>query len=167
MIPQKLKNMNLIMDGRGMAGKASEVSLPKISAKLEEWRGGGMDAPIDFDMGMEKMEASFTLAEYNADVLVLFGLTLGNSTDVTMRGYAEDEVGNSQTIVAQMRGRLKDQDPGSWKPGDNAELKGAISCTYYKLTINGKPIYEIDVPNMVRKINGVDQLAKQRNALGI
>jgi uncharacterized protein len=167
MLPLKLKNMNLVVAGRGLAGKATEVTLPKVTAKLEEFRAGGMDAPVEFDMGLEKMEGSFTLAEYNADVLVLFGLTLGNSTDVTMRGYAEDEVGNSQTIVAQMRGRLKDQDPGSWKPGDNAELKGAISCTYYKLTINGKPIYEIDVPNMVRKINGVDQLAKQRNALGI
>ena len=159
--------MNLIVDGRGQAGKVTEVTLPKIAQKLEEHRAGGMDAPVEFDMGLEKLEASFTLAEYNAKVLKLFGLTLGNNTPITIRGYSEDELGFSQTIVAKMRGRLKDQDPGSWKPGDNAELKGAISCTYYELTINGKTIYEIDVPNMVRKIGGVDQLLRQRLALGI
>jgi P2 family phage contractile tail tube protein len=167
MLPLKLKNMNLIVEGRGQAGKVTELSLPKITAKLEEYRAGGLDAPIDFDMGLEKLEGSFTLAEYDPEVLKLFGLTLGNNTGVTMRGYAEDEMGGSQAIVAQMRGRLKDQDPGSWKPGDNAELKGAVTCVYYKLEINGKPIYEIDVLNMVRKIGGVDQLQKQRDALGI
>ncbi len=167
MQPLKLKNMNLSVDGKGQAGKVIDVTLPKIAPKLEEHRAGGMDAPINYDMGMEAMEASFTLAEYNAEILGLFGLTLGNNTAITMRGYAEDEMGGSQTIVAQMRGRLKDQDMGSWKPGDNAELKGAISCIYYSLTINGRSIYEVDCVNMVRKINGVDQLKKQRDALGI
>jgi uncharacterized protein len=167
MLPRKLKNMTLFVDGKGQAGKVTEVSLPKIAAKLEEHRAGGMDAPVNYDMGLEALEASFTLAEYNADVLGLFGLTLGNNTAVTIRGYTEDEQGNSQTIVAQMRGRLKDQDMGSWKPGDNAELKGAVSCVYYSLTVSGRSIYEVDSINMVRKINGVDQLAKQRAALGL
>jgi P2 family phage contractile tail tube protein len=167
MLALKLKNMNLSVNGSGQAGKVTELSLPKIAAKLEEFRAGGMDAPVEFDMGLEKLEGSFTLAEYDPEVLKLFGLTLGNNTAVTMRGYAEDEMGNSQALVAEMRGRLKDQDPGSWKPGDNAELKGAISCVYYRLQINGKDVYEIDVLNMVRKIGGVDQLQKQRDALGI
>ncbi len=167
MQPLKFKNMNLFVDGYGLAGRAKEIELPKVNPKLEEHRAGGMDAPVEYDMGLEKLEGSFTLAEYTAGVLIRFGLVSGNSTAVTMRGFAEDERGNTQTIVAQMRGRLKEQDAGSWKPGEDAELKGSISCEYYKLTINGLPIYEIDVPNMVRKIGGVDQLAKQRAALGM
>jgi P2 family phage contractile tail tube protein len=167
MLPLKLKNMNLFIDDRGLAGRVTEVSLPKVTAKLEEFRAGGMDSPVKFDMGLEALEASFTLAEYSPDVLKLFGLTLGNTTPVTIRGYAEDEQGRSQAIVVHLRGRLNEMDMGSWKPGDNAELKGTISCTYYRLKINGRDIIEVDTLNMVRKIGGVDQLLLQRLALGI
>jgi P2 family phage contractile tail tube protein len=167
MLAQKLRNLNLFVDGYGMAGKVTEVSLPKIAAKTEEHRAGGMDAPVKYDMGLEALVASFTLAEYNAGVLTRFGLVDGNSTSLTIRGHAEDERGNSQTIVAQMVGRLEAQDPGSWKAGDNAELKGELSCQFYSLKINGVEIYRIDIPNMVRMIGGVDQLKKQRESLGI
>ena len=167
MLPQKFKNMNLFVDGYGFAGRATEVSLPKIDAKLEEHRAGGMDAPVEYDMGLNALTGSFTLAEYAPTVLRLYGLVDGNSTAVTMRGYAEDEAGNSQTIVAQMGGRLKGQDPGSWKPGESAELKGEIGCRFYALYINGEEIYYIDVENMVRRIGGVDQMAAQRAALGM
>ncbi len=165
--PQKLKNFNCFIDGYGQAGKITEIEPPKITAKLEEHRAGGQDVPTEYDMGLEKLESTFTLAEYHIGVLKRFGLTLGNSTAMTIRGYAEDERGNSQTIVIQLRGRLSEQDPGSWKAGDNAELKGKLTANYYKLKINGEIIYEIDVENMVRKIAGVDQLKKQREAIGL
>jgi P2 family phage contractile tail tube protein len=166
-LPKKLKNMNLLVDAYGFAGKVNEVTLPKITQKLEEHRAGGMDAPVEYDMGLEKLECGFSLAEYDPAVLVLFGLTLNNSVPVTVRGYAEDESGKSQTIVARMRGRLTEQDPGTWKPGDNAELKGKLSCTFYSLTIDGIELIHIDIPNMERRIAGVDQLKKQREALGM
>ena len=52
-----LKNFNLFVDGRGYAGKAEEVTPPKLTIKTEEFRGGGMDVPAAVDMGMEKLEA--------------------------------------------------------------------------------------------------------------
>ena len=61
MIPKILKNFNLFIDGRGYVGKCEEVNPPKLSIKSEEYKAGGMDAPIAIDMGMEKLEASFTL----------------------------------------------------------------------------------------------------------
>ena len=33
MLPNKLKNMNLFVDGYGMAGKVTECTLPKIDPK--------------------------------------------------------------------------------------------------------------------------------------
>ena len=103
--------------------------------------------------------ALFPLAEYSYPVLTQFGLVEGAATRVTMRGYAEDENGSAQMIVAKMAGRLKGQDMGTWKPGDNAELKGEIACQFYSLHINGIEVYYIDVPNMIRRIGGTDQLA--------
>ncbi|MDX5518273.1 MAG: phage major tail tube protein, partial [Wolbachia endosymbiont of Andrena agilissima] len=38
---------------------------------------------------------------------------------------------------------------------------------YYKLTIGGNELIEIDAENMIRKINGVDQMALLQTVLGI
>ena len=54
MLNDILKNMSLFVDGRGYAGNVDELNLPKLALKTEEFRGGGMDAPIEIDMGMEK-----------------------------------------------------------------------------------------------------------------
>lgn len=56
---------------------------------------------------------------------------------------------------------------GDWKPGDKAEIKHSIGLTYYKLEVDGRTVYEIDPIGMRRVINGVDQLAAQRSALGL
>jgi P2 family phage contractile tail tube protein len=37
----------------------------------------------------------------------------------------------------------------------------------YKYTQGGRTINDIDIPNMVRIVNGTDRLAAQRNAIGI
>jgi P2 family phage contractile tail tube protein len=42
-----------------------------------------------------------------------------------------------------------------------------MSVNYYKLTVGGREVYEIDVENMVRRINGVDQLAGIRSDIGL
>ncbi|EGH24729.1 major tail tube protein, partial [Pseudomonas amygdali pv. mori str. 301020] len=39
--------------------------------------------------------------------------------------------------------------------------------TYYKLEVDGRVVYEIDALGMKRVINGVDQLAAERSALGL
>ncbi len=161
-----LKNMALFVDGRGYAGNCEELTPPKLTMKTEEFRNGGMDAPVEIEMGMEKLEASFTLTRFDASVLKLFGLAPGNVTPLTFRGAVESEDGTTRAVVINLRGKLRELDPGSWKPGDKATLKAAVAVRYYKLTHDGVVIHEIDPVNMVRVINGVEQLAGQRAALG-
>ncbi|SMG63879.1 Phage major tail tube protein, partial [methanotrophic bacterial endosymbiont of Bathymodiolus sp.] len=59
MLDDILKNMALFVDGRGFAGNVEELTLPKLTLKTEEFRNGGMDAPIEVEMGMEKLESEF------------------------------------------------------------------------------------------------------------
>ena len=42
-----------------------------------------------------------------------------------------------------------------------------MALTYYKLEVGGRLIYEIDMVGMVLVIDGVDQLAEERSALGL
>jgi Bacteriophage tail tube protein len=163
-----IKNMNLFIDGKSYAGKIDEFTPPKLTLKTEEHRAGGMDTSVDIDMGMEKMEAAFILSDYNPDTLKLFGLTDGSTVPLTARAAAQDDAtGTVVPILIEMRGKCKEIDSGTWKAGDKAPTTYALSLSYYKHTVNGTVIHEIDVENMIRKINGVDQLEKIREAIGI
>lgn len=166
MIPKILKNFNLFIDGRGYVGKASEVTPPKLSIKTEEFRAGGMDAPITIDMGLEKLEASFTLLEYDKDVLKQFGLITGNGVSVSFRGALQDD-NIVSPIIIKLRGMYSEMDMGKLAAGEKAELQCSLACRYYSLEIDGEQLIEIDIDNMIRKIAGTDKLVEVRKALGI
>ena len=166
MITDVLKNMTLFVDGRGQAGKVDEVNPPKLTIKTEEHRAGGMNAPVELDMGMEKLETDFTLSAFDKEVLKQFGLAPGNQIPLTIRGALESEDGTVTPVVINLRGQIKEIDYGTWTPGEKAQLKAMVAPRYYKLTHGTEVIHEIDVEGMIRIVNGVDQLADQRGALG-
>ena len=59
MIPEVLYNTNLFVDGISLQGDVPSLTLPKLTLKTDEYRAGGMDAAVELDMGMEKLEAGF------------------------------------------------------------------------------------------------------------
>lgn len=165
-IPRVLKNFTLFVDGRGLAGTIDTLTLPKLTTKMEEFRGGGMDAPVELDMGMEKLEGSFALAEYNPDMLALVGLASAN-TQLTARGAIRRDGEDAVPVVVNMTGQVKEWDPGDWKSGDMSTATHAFALRYLKITIGGRVLVEIDTVNMIRRIDGVDQLATIRTAIGV
>jgi P2 family phage contractile tail tube protein len=102
--PRVLKNMNLFVDGRGYAGRVNEIKLPKLTLKTEEHRVGGMDVPVEIDLGMEKMETSQTIADYDPDVFRLFGLLATQDTPVTVRGTIQRQGEPAQAVSISLRG---------------------------------------------------------------
>ena len=162
-----LKNFNLFVDGRGFAGELGDYTPCSPSIAAEEWRAGGMNAPVDIDMGQEKMTSSWVLKNYAATVLSLWGVAPGKLIQVTARGALESEDGTVTRVIHNMRGKILQGDRGTWSPGQSASLTTNFSAEYFKETIGGEVITEIDVINMVRNVGGVDHLAAQRAALGI
>lgn len=162
-----LKNFNLFVDGRGYAGQVDEVSLPDLAIQSEDYRAGGMDAPVSLDMGQEAMEASFVLTQYSADVLALWGVAQGQSVPLTVRGALESYDGTVKPMIANMRGRIVTMARGTWTAGQKATLTVTMRLDYYKETVNDVVLHEVDVVNMVRVVGGVDRLAQQRAALGL
>lgn len=53
------------------------------------------------------------------------------------------------------------------KAGELTEIKVTTACSYYKLSIDGITVIEIDFVNMVEIVDGVDHLAQIRLALGM
>lgn len=161
------KNLNLFVDGRGYAGQIEEFNPPKLALMTEDFRGGGMDAPVEITMGMEKLECDFSLIAYDAEVLKLFGVAEGNLVPFVAREALESFDGTITPVVHTMRGKIREIDPGTSKPGDKPSLMVSMALTYYKLQHGATTVLEIDVENMVRVVNGVDALASQRAALGL
>lgn len=161
------KNFNLFVDGRGYAGQVEEFNAPKLAAKVEEFRAGGMNIPIDLVMGQEKMECDFMLIKYSKDVLALFGLAPGNTVPLVAREALESFDGTVTPVIHTMRGKIKEMDPGTSKSGEKASMKISMTLTYYKIQHGSTVVQEIDGPNMIHIVGGVDQLAAQRAALGM
>lgn len=167
MIPETLYNFNTYVDGKGFAGRATQCTLPKLKIKTDDHRAGGMDAPVKMDLGMEALEAAFQMSTMERDVLKFFGLADATAFNGIFRGAFRDMKGATKAVAATFRGMLSEMDPGDWKPGEKVDAKFTVSLTYYKLEIDGAVVHEIDVLGMVRIVNGVDQLAEIRKAIGM
>ena len=161
------KNFNLFVDGKGFAGNTDEANMPELALQTEEYRAGGMDAPIDITMGMEKLTADFTLNSHSKDVLSLFGIKEGSTTSFTVREAMESFDGTVTPVVHNLTGKIVKISQGTSKAGEAPKDKYDLSLTYYKQTIGVTIVHEIDVINMVRIINGTDVLADIRSALGM
>lgn len=162
-----LKNFNLYVDGRGYAGQVDELKLPNLSLMGEDFRAGGMDAPVFVEMGQEKLEATFTLSGYDADALGLWGIGSGQTVPLTARGALESLDGAVQAVKVVMNGVIRSVEPGNWKAGEKSTLQFTIDLRNYKYEQAGSVIHDIDVVNMTRIVNGKDRLAAQRAAIGI
>lgn len=168
MITDVLYDLNLFVDGRGYAGRIKEIKLPEIKPKVLEYQAGGMAATVDVPIGrFEKMEAEATLYSFDKDVLTLMRVLPGEQFAFTARGAMVSDDGTKKPVVVNMQGILSNVDMDTWKPGEEMPLKISMSLRYYKLTIDGAEVYEIDPVNYRAVVNGVDQLEVTRQHLAI
>lgn len=167
-IPSVLKAYSLFVDGKGYAGKA-DLELPELSITTEEHAAGGLSGKLKLDMGLvEAIDAKFTLYEYDAAVLKLWGLANGSSAALVFRGAQQDDSGGDPVpIKVSMRGQLQTLGFGSWEAGSKTSTECTINCRYYHLEVGGESAIEIDIENMTRVVGGTDQMAAIRGAIGL
>lgn len=166
MLPRHLRNFNIMIDGRSYAGRADEVQLPELAITTEAHRAGGMDAPVEVDLGMDQLEMSVTISDYDEAVIAGFGL-LGAGVPLTLRGAIQRQGEAAQAVVVKALAGLKRRAPGGFTVGNKHTTVLTYSVRRYSESINGVESVNIDIENMVRVIDGVDQLASQRAALGL
>lgn len=167
-LPNQLKNFNAFADGISLMGVIEEVGLPKLSRKLETFQGGGMVAPVDIDLGLEKLELELTCGGFVVDMIKQFGQGKASGAMVRYAGaYQRDDTAAVQAVEIVTRGRYSEIDFGNAKVGDKSQTKSKVSLSYYKLVVDGQVLVEIDVLGFVCVINGEDLLAAQRKAIGL
>jgi hypothetical protein len=167
-LPRVLKNFNLFNDAASYMGIAEDVKLPKLGRKMQDFRGGGMNGSVDIDLGQEKLELDFTCAGIVAGIFSQYANTKVDGVMVRFAGaYQEDATGSVQAVEIVVRGRHKEIESGDVKAGDKGKTSVKMSLSYYKLSIDGVEKIEIDLLNMIERVDGYDVLADQRKAIGL
>lgn len=108
MLPKILKNFNVFVDGRGFAGRAEEITLPKLTIKTEEFLGAGMSAPVEVDMGMEKSDKHKLMITIGAALSGTFESAVsGASSKIKGVGSAIKELENQSLVSGNALKKLK------------------------------------------------------------
>lgn len=167
-LARKIKSFVLWYNGTHYAGTCEEVTLPKLSRKMDEFRAGGMDAPVEIDLGMEKLTLEFTIGDTINDLTKRFAESQVDGVPLRLMASAEaDDNATINPVEIAFRGRFTEIDMGNFKPGDSSQTKFSFALSYYKYVENGNVILEIDVPRMILVVDGVDLYAERRRAVGL
>lgn len=167
MLPRVLKNFNVFVEGQGYAGRVSEFEPPTIKIKTDNYRGGGMDGEKAVDMGMDLLTAKMTFTEFMPFVMKRVALSHTELTRVQLRGAIRRNNEDAVAVVVDLHGSFDESSMSKWKSGDRADHEVTMNVGYYKVTIGGDRIYEIDVDNCIRIIGDTDVLESIRVAIGI
>lgn len=169
-MPRKLKNLNLFNDGNSYLGLVKSLTLPSLGRKMEAYRGGGMNGPVKADLGMSDDGIQFEWKTGGLDLISLRQFGAVNASSVALRfsgPYQQDDTGEVSNVEVVVRGRHETIEMGDAQPGEDTEHSMTTTCSYYKLTVDGEEIIEIDLLNFVEKVNGVDMLEKHRTGMGM
>ncbi len=161
------KYQGLYADGKEKIASLIEYTPPVPEILTEDFRSGGMDMPVSMDMGMAAMESTFTIGE-DPEILTLFGIKEdGKKIPFFIRSHLENDfTGETKNVIEELRGKVTKIDHGTKSGGSFSPTTITIKPMYYKYESDGTTIHEFDPVNMVRIINGVDQLASARASLG-
>lgn len=166
-LPRTLKDFNVFNDGQSYLGLCTELTLPKLTRKMEEFSAAGV-GPVKLDMGSEPLEIEHSYGGIMPDILAQFGAPKIDAVMLRFAGaYQRDDTAEVDAVEIVVRGRHEEIDQGSAKKGDVTEKKIKSALTYYKEMINGQDIIEIDLLNKIFIVNGVDIYAAHRRAMGI
>lgn len=167
MIRELLQFQQVFVDGRGYAGIASAVEVPKVEVLTREYSAGGMSGKIKVRQAQHGLlTASVTFQGFDPDLYQHFGIAEGALLPLTVKGSTQDADGKTHAHAIKMRGFIAKLDEGEWKDGEEVPLKIDFELRYYKRERDGVELIEADPVNMVFRVRGVDQLAQHRANIG-
>lgn len=162
-----LKNWAIWVNGVGKAGNAKDYSPPALSIKTVDFQAGDMDMPVPVDDGMEAMEASFSIFGMDETILPLFGLRNGQRTAVSVRSTYTDLSGSAKDMVEELGGMITKIERDTQDSGSQREkaMKVTMKLDFYKTSLSGVIMVEIDAVNGKRSLGGIDMLEGVRAAM--
>lgn len=162
-------NFAVYEDATEFLGMA-EVELPEITKLTAEMTGAGLNGTFNAPIAghFEAMTATFNFRVPTKSQYSLFE-SRNHTLDLRAAQQQRDPVtGQIKTVAVKhvLVVTPTKLSPGKIAPASTADGSGEYSVSYYATYIDGKKVLEIDILNFIAIINGVDELAEVRKALG-
>ncbi|NUC56997.1 phage major tail tube protein [Escherichia coli] len=138
---------------------AHEYTPPELSIQVASLRSGAQDAPTPVDDGMEALTCQVKFWGIDTDMLALVGCVVGQKPRFTAyEGYLSN--GTAMGTIEEFEGFVSKvtRDARSGESLSEVSVTVDIALNYYKQTLEGRSLIEIDTERFIRRINGVDQL---------
>ncbi|MBF2055109.1 MAG: phage major tail tube protein [Candidatus Sericytochromatia bacterium] len=165
----RFTNANVYIDGNSLMGQVAEIELPDIKTKMSEHKALGMIGAMELPSGIDKLAGKIKWTAFYPDALKRFAhphKTIQLQVRGSLESYQPQGIASEVPVVAVLTIMSQNLPKAAIKPQDNVELDTDYSAYYYKLTINGEDIVEIDLFANIHKVGGVDILENYRNNLG-
>lgn len=178
-VAQQLRLLNLYVNtptptadapsgGNSYAGVVEEFRPGSLQIMTAEHHPGGFDMPVTLDMGMETPVCTIIVNGYFGQILEQFGLADADAVIWEVRGALEDFNGNVKNITFKMNGTVYNMPLGRLRGrGEVTKCGVQVSCTVFEVYIAGTEHIYVDAKNAIRRIGGVDRMAKLREAVGL
>jgi len=166
---QTIINFEVYEDGVEYLGLA-EATLPDLSALTQSLSGAGIAGKIEFPVlgHYDAMSLTLNFRTFNKEAVKLaaparHNIDLRVAQQVENPVSGEIEVQGVKHVMVVVPKSLKS---GSVAPASPSNGSGEYAVHYWKTTIDGKTVLEIDPLNYICKINGTDYLKDVKSALG-
>lgn len=170
-IPVKLEGMALFMEGSNTDFATGDITLPSLTPMSDSISGAGILGQVDLPSQghYDSMQVGISWRTITKDAFKLMG---SQAKGIEIRG-AFREFDKSKTtfitraIKAVVRGVSKGIDLGTLSVNAATDTTNTIEVTYLKIFIDGEAVFELDKFNYISRVNGEDDQADVRKALGL
>ncbi len=137
-----------------------EFTPPALAITKTDLRTGAQDAPTPVDDGMEALSCQLKFYGIDADMLASFGFISGSKPRFTAyQGYLGN--GTARGTIEEIEGFVQTITPDARSNATLSEnaITVDIAVNYYRQTLDGRELFEIDTERFSRRVNGVDMLS--------
>jgi len=159
-------DLNVFVGGMGLLGVATSFKPPVVELKgVDSYSSSAGDIKC-FYGAVENMECEFSLGQHNPLVYEEMA-KMGEGTFILKASASQCKIGETNSVEYEVRGQVSTiEDPESKRGEKVAQTVKMGSVSYYKKSIDGKVVCEIDKINGIVKPDGkTDLLEKSRNFL--
>jgi hypothetical protein len=162
-----LRDWTVSINGIGKIGMCPSVTIPEFNLEMEDYRGGGMFGTVEIPMGVEKMDFSFDLFTWDADIWLNIGYGAGSqSVPFLFLGNAFTQTGVQTSVSVGMNGTLKSIKTDAAVPGKQVKHACQVAINTFKHIIAGVTVMDVDIYGNKFLVNGTDIMQTSRNNTG-
>lgn len=170
-IPVNLAGLAVFPEGENQEVATGDVTLPNLTPMTDTVSGAGILGEVEVPSSghYSSMQVGIAWKTINKDV---FKLVSSQMKGLEIRGaFKEFDNTRGVTVIKSIkivvRGFGKGVDLGTLVQNAATGTSNTIEVTYLKIFIDGTSVFELDKFNYVSRVNGEDDMADIRKALGL